>query len=74
MADDLDDAIKKFDATANRIADRLIELREAVLPILIAYRASDNPGNSDLDNEQPYHLTVTLGDLRKLARIFMRKT
>lgn len=25
-----------------------------------------NPGHSDLDNEQPIHITVTLGDWRKL--------
>ena len=35
-----------------------------------------DPGHSDLDNEQPIHVTVTLGDWRKLdylLREFDRK-
>jgi len=45
------------------------ELLAAIQPILAEYAKRDPIGDSDLDDEQPVHITVTLGDLRRLARI-----
>jgi len=42
----------------------LEEMRAALLPISKAY--PDDPGTSDLDNEQP--VTITLGDVRRVWR------
>lgn len=47
--------------------DRIEDLEIALRPFVEAFAKVTNPGDSDLDNEQPYHITVTLGDLR-LAR------
>ncbi len=37
--------------------------RHAIMDILS--RFEDHPGISDLDDEQPMHMTCTLGDIRK---------
>jgi hypothetical protein len=44
---------------------------EAALAVFAeAYaRAADVIGDSDLDNEQPRHVTVTLGDCRRAASL-----
>lgn len=42
----------------------LQDLLKAAKPFVAAL--DYNPGHSDLDNEQPITLTVTLGDWRKL--------
>jgi len=47
----------------------LRELFAAIQPILAEYAKRDPIGDSDLYDEQPVHITVTLGDLRRLARI-----
>jgi hypothetical protein len=39
-------------------------LSDAARKFLDAFK--EDPGHSDLDNEQPIHITVTLGDLRRL--------
>lgn len=40
-------------------------LVRAMKPFVEAYMRGDNPGWSDLDNEQPINISVTLGDLRR---------
>ncbi len=45
------------------------DLYAALKPFADAFRAATNPGDSDLDDEQPYHITVTLGDLRRARRL-----
>lgn len=45
-------------------------LVEALRPFVNAYqKAADPIGDSDLDDEQPRHVTVTLGDCRRAARV-----
>ncbi len=39
-------------------------LLAALTPFAEAYRKASDPGTSDLD-EQPFHITVSLGDLRR---------
>jgi hypothetical protein len=47
--------------------DRIIQ---ALRPFVEAYaRDADVIGDSDLDNEQPRHVTVTLGDCRRAANL-----
>lgn len=42
----------------------------ALKPFVEAYaKAADPIGDSDLDNEQPRHVTVTLGDCRRAANL-----
>jgi hypothetical protein len=44
------------------------ELERALMPFALAYAIAADPiGDSDLDNEQPRHLTVSLGDCRRAA-------
>jgi hypothetical protein len=53
------------EAMANaRLMAAAPDLLEALLPIAKAY--PDDPGTSDLDNEQP--VTITLGDVRRVWR------
>lgn len=40
---------------------------KAVLPFVEGF--TYDPGHSDLDNEQPIHVRVTLGDWRRLHRL-----
>lgn len=43
---------------------------QALRPFVEAYARSADPiGDSDLDNEQPRHVTVTLGDCRRAANM-----
>lgn len=65
----LEEAFKGLQESVRGLLDDLIALRKAVKPIIAAYAETDNPGNSDLDNEQPYSVHVTLGDLRQLDRL-----
>lgn len=44
-------------------------LADALRPFVDAFAKVTNPGDSDLDDEQPYHITVTLGDLRRARRV-----
>lgn len=48
-------------------------LFNALKPFAEAFRAKTDPGDSDLDNEQPYHLMVTLGDCRRALSATYRK-
>ncbi len=42
----------------------------ALRPFVEAYvRSADPIADSDLDNEQPRHVTVTLGDCRRAAQL-----
>jgi hypothetical protein len=74
MADDtaeLDRAIDKMGASALKVADEYNALLRAVLPIVVSYEVAADPiGDSDLYDEQPRSVSVTLGDLRTLARLF----
>lgn len=46
------------------------QLIRALKPFVEAYaEAADPIGDSDLDNEQPRHVTVTLGDCRRAASL-----
>lgn len=70
MANDpLETSIENFGKLAFTVADDLVTLRKAVKPIIAAYVKKVDPGTSDLDDEQPFHITVTLGDLRQLDRL-----
>lgn len=69
MTDTLDDAFDRLRTSAFKVADDLVALRKAVKPILADYGRQDNPGLSDLDNEQPMSIRLTLGDLRQLDRL-----
>lgn len=45
----------------------------ALRPFVIAYnKKADHIGDSDLSNEQPRYVDVTLGDCRKAARLLAR--
>ncbi len=45
-------------------------LQAVLMPFVLAYaKAADPIGDSDLDNEQPRHVTVTLGDCRRAASL-----
>lgn len=46
-------------------------LLRAMQPFVEAYAAKDNPGWSDLDNEQPINISVTLGDLRRALSAYV---
>lgn len=46
------------------LLDRSIEIATAAAKFRDAF--TYDPGHSDLDDEQPIHVTVTLGDWRKL--------
>lgn len=43
--------------------DLINKQRHVIMDILS--RFEDHPGISDLDNEQPMHMTCTLGEIRK---------
>lgn len=46
------------------------ELRRALQPFVLAYAAAAEPiGDSDLDDEQPRSVSVTLGDCRRASRL-----
>ena len=48
----------------------IFRLRAALDPFVTAHRkAEDKIGDSDLDDEQPRSVSVTLGDLRRAARL-----
>jgi len=42
-----------------------------VMPVLVAVAGGYNydPGSSDLDDEQPIHVRITLGDYRRASRL-----
>lgn len=44
-------------------------LREALEPFVYAYLKAADPGTSDLDNEQPFHITVPLGACRRASAV-----
>ena len=49
---------------------RLDRMERALRPFAQAYAAAADPiSDSDLDNEQPRHVTVTLGDCRRAASL-----
>lgn len=65
--------IEKCVAEIDRHHDKLVtyakNLKEAAQPFLEAYEKQGcEVSDPDLDDEQPFHLTVTLGDIRKLRR------
>lgn len=45
--------------------------KETIISVLQAIKTGYdyNPGDSDLDNEQPIHVSMTLGDYRKAWRL-----
>ena len=51
---------------ARKLERQRDELLAAIQPILAEYAKRDPIGDSDLYDEQPVHITVTLGDLRRL--------
>jgi len=66
MADgNLERAIDDLGQTALRVKAQRDQLLTAIAPFAKAYEAAIDPGTSDLDNEQPFHLTVDLGACRK---------
>lgn len=56
-------------------ASTIASLAAALEPFYAAYKKKDSDiPDSDLDNEQPKHVTVTLGDLRRArSALYMLK-
>jgi hypothetical protein len=48
------------------------QLARALKPFVDAYNKGICPGDADLDNEQPRHVTVTMGACRRAVSV-MRK-
>lgn len=70
MAVTIGDFRNARDIYAKRIphyTQKLERLTEAALPFVRGF--NHDPGQCDLDNEQPINVRVTLGDYRKLIRI-----
>lgn len=57
--------------TAEQMLTERVAALEAALTVFVnAYAKSADPiGDSDLDNEQPRHVTVTLGDCRRASTL-----
>lgn len=55
---------KRWQQIADQRAIEVADLKHAAAKFRDAF--DYNPGHSDLDNEQPITITVTLGDWRKL--------
>ncbi len=53
------------------MSKRIVQLLKALKPFLDGFEY--DPGQSDLDNEQPIHIRVTLGDWRR-ARFLVTAT
>ncbi|MGH7472717.1 MAG: hypothetical protein ACREJW_02150, partial [Candidatus Methylomirabilales bacterium] len=52
-------------AVFSNICHEKARLLQALRPFILAYRQEAEPiGDSDLDNEQPRNITITLGDCR----------
>lgn len=52
------------------MTERIARLERSLLPFVEAYeKAADPIGDSDLYDEQPRHVTVTLGDCRRAANL-----
>jgi hypothetical protein len=58
-------------AIPRRIVEELLREAIDVLPVLraVAQGYDYNPGSSDLDDEQPIHVRMTLGDYRRAVRL-----
>jgi hypothetical protein len=63
-ADAMDAAAKAIDAKDEQIA----RLRIALRPFADAFRKADDPGVSDLYDDQPFSLHVSLGAWRRASR------
>ena len=59
------------DILASFIESQESRMVVAVSPILVAIRDgfTPDPGTSDLDNEQPIHITIPLGEYRRAVRL-----
>lgn len=53
----------------SRKLDRAADLFDALAPFVEAFDKKADHGVWDLDNEQPFHVTVRLGDCRRAQRI-----
>ena len=62
----MDGELTKIAEHAQKAADHRQLLAEALIPLLKGF--TYDPGHSDLDNEQPITLHVTLGDFRRAER------
>jgi hypothetical protein len=60
----LSQSMDELDEVAMRVKAQRDRLLEAATPIVEAFHY--DPGHSDLDNEQPIHISTTLGAWRKL--------
>lgn len=70
MTKTLEEQLATFGKAALRIKDERDALLTALAPFVKAYEASYDPRVSDLDDEQPYHLRVPLGDCRTAASAY----
>lgn len=61
--------ISGIEAASAVDAIRIHKLVEALRPFVAAYQKRDHIADSDLDNEQPICLYVTLGDGREAQRV-----
>ena len=69
MTGKIDEAI----AVVKKAQAEIFKLRAALDPFVTAYRkAEDKIADSDLYDEQPRSVSVTLGDLRRAARLVGR--
>ena len=63
-------AMEKLETTAHEVAAERQALRRALKPFVKAYaKAADPIGDSDLYDEQPRSVSVTLGDCRRAAAL-----
>ena len=46
-----------------------LQLADALRPFVLALKKASDPATADLDDEQPMHISVQLGDLRKAQRM-----
>lgn len=60
--------VSKYRASANERVARVLQ------PFVEAFDKIDDPGVSDLDNEQPMTLRVTLGALRRARTLYRQIT
>lgn len=68
---DLETSMDELGRSIERVKKERDALLGALVPFIEAYKRSLNPGVSDLDDEQPHHVTVALGDCRKAHIVYL---
>lgn len=69
-----DNRISELRQEIERQKNLILRLQRAIAPFVVAYRKEACPvSDSDLDNEQPRHVTVLLGDCRYASQQYPRE-